>query len=84
MSTESKRKQCIKSKQYKTWNYQAFQEKEGLPETTIKELETNSKIKNTRDFYMGISDFKKGYQPRCNIVSDEKGDKVADSHSVLD
>ena len=34
----------------------------------IEELETNSKIKNIRDLYRGINDFKKGYQPRCNIV----------------
>jgi len=27
----------------------------------IEELETNSKVKNIRDFYMGISNFKKGY-----------------------
>jgi len=26
---------------------------------------------------------KKGYQPRCNIVKDEKGDLVADSHSIV-
>jgi len=32
----------------------------------IEELETNSKIKNIRDLYRGINDFKKGYQPRCN------------------
>ena len=49
----------------------------------IEELETNSKIKNIRDLYRGISDFKKGYQPRCNIVTDEKGDLVADSHSIV-
>ena len=30
----------------------------------IEELETNSKIKNIRDLQRGISDFKKGYQPR--------------------
>ena len=30
-----------------------------------------------------ISDFKKGYQPRTNIVKDEKGDLVADCHSIL-
>jgi hypothetical protein len=30
----------------------------------IEDLETNSKIKNIRDLYRGISDFKKGYQPR--------------------
>ena len=49
----------------------------------IEELETNSKIKNIRDLYRGINDFKKGYQPRCNIVKDEKGDLVADSHCIV-
>ena len=49
----------------------------------IEELETNSKIQNIRDLYRGNSDFKKGYQPRCNIVKDEKGDLVADSHSTV-
>jgi len=47
------------------------------------ELETNSKIKNIMDLYRGISDFKKGYQPRTNIVKDERGDLVTDSHSIL-
>ena len=49
----------------------------------IEELESNNKIKNIRDLYRGISDFKKGYQPRTNIVKDDKGDLVADSHSIL-
>jgi len=49
----------------------------------IEELETNSKTKNVRDLYRGINDFKKGYQPRCNIVKDEKGDLVGDSHSIV-
>jgi hypothetical protein len=35
------------------------------------------------DLYRGINDFKRGYQPRTNIVKDEKGDLVADSHSIL-
>ena len=34
----------------------------------IDELETTSKIKNIRDLYRSISNFKKGYQPRTNIV----------------
>ena len=51
--------------------------------TKIKEIETNSKIQNIRNFYRGISEFKKGYQPRCKIVKDEKGDLVADSHSIV-
>ena len=49
----------------------------------IEELETNSEIQNIRDLYSGINDFKQGYQPRCNIVKDEKGDLVADSHSIV-
>ena len=50
----------------------------------IEELETNSKIQNITDLYRGINDFKKGYQCRCNIVKDDKGDLVADSHSIVD
>jgi len=49
----------------------------------IKELETNSMIKHIRDLYKGISDFKKGYQPRTNEVKDKKGDFVIASHSIL-
>jgi hypothetical protein len=49
----------------------------------INELETNSKNKNIRYLYRGINDFKKGYQPRNNVVIDEKGDMVADFHSIL-
>ena len=49
----------------------------------IDELENDSKIKNIRDLYRDINDFKKGYQPRTDIVKDEKGDLVADSRSIL-
>jgi hypothetical protein len=49
----------------------------------FNELETNSKNKNIRDLYRDISDFKRGYQPGTNVVKDEKGDLVADSHSIL-
>ena len=45
----------------------------------IEERETNSKINNIR----GINDVEKGYQPRTVIVKDEKGDLVADSHSIM-
>ena len=48
-----------------------------------EELETNSKIKSIRDLYRGTNDFKKGYRPRTNIVKDDEGDLVADSHSIL-
>ena len=33
--------------------------------------------------YRGINDFKKGYQPRTNIVKNEKGELIVDSHSIL-
>ena len=46
-------------------------------------MDTNNKINNVRDMYRGINDFKKGYQPRTTIVKDEKGDLVADSHSIM-
>jgi len=35
------------------------------------------------DLNRGISDFRKGYQLRTNIVKDDKGDLVAGSNSVL-
>ena len=49
----------------------------------IEELEANSKIQNIRDLCRGINDFKKWYQPRCNIVKDEKSDLFADPHSIV-
>jgi hypothetical protein len=38
-----------------------------------EKLEVNVKLKNIRDLYRGISDFKKGYQPRTNIAKYDKG-----------
>jgi len=58
-------------------------EKKAYLRAKIEELETNNKIQNIRDLYRGISDFKKGYQTRCNIVKNEKGDLFADSHSIV-
>ena len=51
--------------------------------TKIKELITNSNIKNIRDLYRGINDFKKGYQPRTHIVQNDKGDLVTDSQIIV-
>jgi hypothetical protein len=47
------------------------------------ELETNNKNKNIRDLYRGINEFKKGYQPRINIIKDENGNMKADPQKVL-
>jgi hypothetical protein len=49
----------------------------------INELETNNKNKSIRDLYRGINEFKKGYQPRLNIIKDENGNLLADPQSAL-
>jgi hypothetical protein len=43
----------------------------------------NSKNKNIRDLYGRINEFKRGYQPRTNLVKDENGDLLSDFHSIL-
>jgi hypothetical protein len=43
----------------------------------------NSKNKNIRDLYRGINEFKGDYQSRSNLVKDENGDSLADSHNIL-
>jgi hypothetical protein len=42
----------------------------------INELENNNK--KIRDLYRGINEFKKGYQPRINIIKYENGNLLAD------
>jgi hypothetical protein len=42
------------------------------------------KNKNIRDLCKGMNEFKNGYQPRINLVKNDKGNLVADSHSILD
>jgi hypothetical protein len=49
----------------------------------INELATNSKNKSIRDLYRGINGFKRGYQPRNNLVKDKNGDLLVDSHNIL-
>jgi hypothetical protein len=49
----------------------------------INELETNNKNKNIRDFYRGINEFRKGYQPKINIIKDDNGNLLADPQNVL-
>ena len=57
--------------------------KKAYLKSKIEEFETNSKIKNIRGLYRDIHDFKKGYEPRNNIVKDESCDLFANSHSIL-
>jgi hypothetical protein len=49
----------------------------------INEFESNSKNKNIRYQYRGINEFKKGYQPRTNLVKDGRGDLLSDLHTIL-
>jgi hypothetical protein len=49
----------------------------------INEPATHGKNKNITDLYRGINIFKRGYQPRSNLVKDENGDLLADSHNIL-
>jgi hypothetical protein len=64
-------------------NLRARNEKREYLEDKINELVTNSKNKNIRDLYRGIREFKRGYQLRNNLVKDENGDLLADSHNIL-
>jgi hypothetical protein len=49
----------------------------------INEMELNSKNKNIRDLYRGITEFKMGYQPKTNPVKDERADLLADPQKIL-
>jgi hypothetical protein len=49
----------------------------------INELESNSKNKNIRDLYNGITEFKMGYEPSTNPIKDERGDLLVDPHKIV-
>ena len=58
--------------------------KKGNLKAKMEKFEFNSKMKTIRNLYRGISDFKKGYQPRTDTVKDEKCNLVTDCNSILD
>jgi hypothetical protein len=43
----------------------------------------NSNNKNIRNMYRGINEFMRGYQPRSNLVKEEKGYPLADSYNII-
>jgi hypothetical protein len=43
----------------------------------------NSKNENIEELYRRINEFKRGCQPGSNLVKDENGDLLADSHNIL-
>jgi hypothetical protein len=49
----------------------------------INELTVNSQNKNSRDLYREINEFKWGNQPINNLVEEENGDLLAESHNIL-
>jgi hypothetical protein len=49
----------------------------------INGLAMNSKNRNFTNPYGGINEFNKGYQPRSNLVKDENGDLLANSHNIF-
>jgi hypothetical protein len=42
-----------------------------------------SRNENIRDVFRNVTEFKKGYQPRANLVKDERGDLLADPRKIL-
>jgi hypothetical protein len=60
-----------------------FRKKREYLKIKVNDLTTSSKNKNIRDLYKGINEFKRGYQPRSNLVKDENGDLFAESHNIL-
>jgi hypothetical protein len=60
-----------------------FRIKKEYHKDKINEFAMNSRNKNITYLYRGINEFKRGYQPRCNLVKDENGDLLADSRNIL-
>jgi hypothetical protein len=48
----------------------------------ITDIEFNSKNKTISDLFRGITEFKKGYQPKINRVRDERCDLLADLKKI--
>jgi hypothetical protein len=49
----------------------------------LNKLESNSKNKNIRDLCRGRNEFKKGYQPRTNLVKGDRGVLHIDALKIL-
>ena len=67
MVTRSKPKYCVHLHTLRREASKHFREKEDL-NTKVDELEANTNIENIRDFCRGFSEFKKGKQPRTNMM----------------
>jgi hypothetical protein len=54
----------------------------GTSDEANRILVTKGNREYPKDLFRGIK-FKRGYQPRSNLVKNEKGDLLADSHNIL-
>ena len=71
MGTGSKHKQCSNLNNVRREASRHFtNKKKEYLKAQNDEPESNTKIKNIRDLYKKTYDFKKGYQPKTNIVGD--------------
>ena len=52
-------------------------------QSLVKELEIDSRQHNSRNFFQRVKSWRKGFQPRTNIISDENGQLMADSVRVV-
>jgi hypothetical protein len=60
-----------------------FWNKMGCLKDNINKLESKSKHKNCREMCRGINKFNKVYQPRTNLVNDERDDLFVDPQKSL-
>jgi hypothetical protein len=51
-----------------------------MSERKINELATNSKNMNIKGLNRGMTEFKRGCQPRNSLVRDDNGNLLADIH----
>jgi hypothetical protein len=49
----------------------------------INDLATHSKKQTIRDIYGRVNEYKNCYLPITNLVKDENGGLIADSHNIL-
>jgi len=77
---DTKPKQCRYSNNVRPEASRHFRnKKKEYLKAKIEELETNTKIKNIRELYRDINDFKIVYRPETNIVKNEKDDFVTNT-----
>jgi hypothetical protein len=59
-----------------------IKKKGSIWKTKLMRLQRTEKQESI-DLYRGINKFKRSYQPRSNLLKEENGDLLADSHNIL-